>query len=64
MLHRLFLTEDQAKIICRALRCYKSAVLQPEFEKSINEHDISKAERINDMIDLSVAVLEVLTDAD
>lgn len=64
MLHRLFLTDDQAKIICRALRCYRDAVLQPEFERHMNEHNSFKAEKINDMIDLSDAVLEVLTDAD
>ena len=62
MLHRLFLTEDQAQIICRALRCYKDAVLQPEFDKFMNEHDSFKAEKINDMIDLSDAVLDVLTE--
>ncbi len=64
MLHRLFLTEEQAQIICRALRCYRDAVLQPEFEKFMNEHDSFKAEKVNDMIDLSDAVLEVLTYAD
>ena len=67
MLHRLFLTHDQAQIIIRALRCYKSAVLQPEFEKYVKSHeekDYYKAESINDMIDLADAVLEVLTDAD
>lgn len=64
MLHRLFLTDEQAQIICRALRCYRDAVLQPEFDKFVNEHDHFKAEKINDMMDLSDAVLEVLTDAD
>lgn len=67
MLHRLFLTNDQAMIICRALRCYKDAVLQPEFEnfvKSNEELDHYKAEKVNDMIDLADAVLDVLTDAD
>lgn len=62
MLHRLFLTDDQAQIICRALRCYKDTVLQPEFNKFMNEHDSFKAEKINDMIDLSDAVLDVLTE--
>lgn len=62
MLHRLFITDDQAKIICRALRCYNEVVLQPEFEKFINAHDIPKAEQINDMINLSDAVIEVLTE--
>ena len=62
MLHRLFLTDDQAQIICLALRCYKDAVLQPEFNKFMNEHDSFKAEKINDMIDLADAVLDVLTE--
>lgn len=62
MLHRLFLTEDQAQIICRALRCYKEEVLQPEFNKFMDTHDPFKAEKVNDMIDLSDAVLEVLTE--
>ena len=62
MLHRLFLTDDQAQIICRALRCYKEAVLQPEFDKFMNAHDTSKAEKVNGMIDLADAVLEVLTE--
>ena len=62
MLHRLFLTEDQAQIICRALRCYREAVLQPEFDKFMNEHDSFKAEKVNDMIDLADAVLDVLTE--
>lgn len=60
MLHRLFLTEDQANIICRALRCYRDAVLQPEFDKFMDEHDTFKAEKVNEMIDLSDAVLDVL----
>lgn len=62
MLHRLFLTEDQAQIICRALRCYKEAVLQPEFNKFMDTHDPFKAEKVNDMIDLADAVLDVLTE--
>ena len=62
MLHRLFLTEDQAQIICRALRCYTEAVLQPEFNKFMNEHETLKAEKVNDMIDLADAVLDVLTE--
>ena len=62
MLHRLFLTEDQAQIISRALRCYREAVLQPEFDKFMNEHDSFKAEKVNDMIDLADAVLDVLTE--
>ena len=62
MLHRLFLTDDQAQIICRALRCYREAVLQPKFNELMNIHDTFKAEKINDMIDLSDAVLEVLTE--
>lgn len=64
MLHRLFLTEEQAQIICRALRCYRDVVLQPEFNKFMDEHDTFKAEKVNDMIFLADAVLEVLTDAD
>lgn len=62
MLHRLFLTEDQAQIICRAIRCYKEAVLQPEFDKFMNSHETLKAEKVNDMIDLADAVLDVLTE--
>lgn len=62
MLHRLFLTDYQAQIICRAIRCYKEAVLQPKFEKFISEHETFKAEKVNDMIDLADAVLEVLTE--
>ena len=62
MLHRLFLTDDQAQIICRALRCYREAVLQPEFDKFMNEHETFKAEKVNDMIDLADAVLDVLTE--
>ena len=62
MLHRLFITDDQAQIICRALRCYRDAVLQPEFEKFMNEHDSFKAEKVNDMIYLADAVIEILTE--
>lgn len=62
MLHRLFLTDDQAMIICRAIRCYKEAVLQPEFDKFMDEHDTFQAEKINGMIDLADAVLDVLTE--
>ena len=62
MLHRLYLTEEEAQIICRALRCYKNTVLQPEFDKFMNEHDSFKAEKVNDMIFLADAVLEVLTE--
>lgn len=62
MLHRLFLTEDQAKIIVRALRCYEEAVLQPEFEKFMNEHNTDKAEQVNGMMYLADAVIESLTE--
>lgn len=62
MFHRLFLTDDQAQIICRALRCYKDAVLQPEFNKFMDTHDTFMAEKVNDMIYLADAVLEVLTE--
>lgn len=62
MLHRLFLTEDQAKIIVRALRCYEEAVLQPEFEKFMNEHNQDMAEQVNGMIYLADAVIESLTE--
>ena len=65
MLHRLFLTDDQAQIICRALRCYTDVILQPKFNdlmKSDDEIDHLKAEKVNDMIDLAGAVLDVLTE--
>lgn len=62
MLHRLWITDDQAQIICRALRCYKEAVLQPEFNKFINEHETFKASNVCGMIDLADAVLDVLTE--
>ena len=62
MLHRLWITDEQAQIICRAIRCYKEAVLQPEFDKFMDTHDTFKAEKVNGMIDLADAVLEVLTE--
>lgn len=61
MLHRLWITDDQAALVAAALRCY-SRDLQSRFDGAIRSKDDEAAENINDIMNRLDDILDIITE--
>ena len=61
MLHRLWLTDDQAALVGAALRFY-SNYLQDKFNNSMRIKDTEGADNINDVMNRIDDILDILTE--
>lgn len=61
MLHRLWLTDDQAALVLAALRSYKYD-LQIKFNNALDSMDSEAGENINNCIELLDGITDVLTE--
>ena len=61
MLHRLWLTDDQAALVGAALKFYRND-LQTKFNVSISIKDSEAAENINNVMNRIDDILDILTE--
>ena len=61
MLHRLWLTDDQAALVGAALKFYRN-YLQDKFNNSMRIKDTEGAENINDVMNRIDDILDNLTE--
>lgn len=61
MLHRLWITDDQAALVAAALRSY-SRDLQSQFDDAIRRKDDEAAENINDVMNKIDDLLDIITE--
>lgn len=61
MLHRLWITDDQACLVTAALRFY-SRDLQNKFDDAMMNEDLEATENINDVINKIDDLLDILED--
>lgn len=61
MLHRLWLTDDQAALVGAALKYYRND-LQYKFDNAMSSKDSEAAENINNSMNILDDVLDILTE--
>lgn len=61
MLHRLWITDEQAALVSTALRFY-SRDLQSRFDGAIRSKDDEAAENINDVMNKIDDLLDIITE--
>ena len=61
MLHRLWLTDDQAALVGAALKYYSND-LQYKFDTAMSSKDSEAAENINNIMNMLDDVLDILTE--